>query len=234
MANPTTPIPSNIDPNIIPYLQPVLGQDPGAAFDLYNYVTTGSSQRGTGPFARFYEQFLAPLVLAAMEAEGGGVDPTTGLPKHMLNAQSAGDLFGKIKSGVAGQSDLFGLLGGIARRAMGDFMGSGAGVDYTQLKNFTKMLAPLGSAGLTPVYQDDFYRQQQNAFSDMYDKSLKDPAGTMRGTDWGAFFANSPFYKQNYGPFSGDTRQQQQQRNTPYQPSYVGGISGGGTGTGNH
>lgn len=199
--------PRNYDPSVqsqrvataMPVYNAILSGDRDMAMDLYNISTKGSSRPGTGPFSRFFERFMAPIVLAAMNAESGGVDMTDpNNPKPRTMDFDFGQLMSDLQGGVTG-GGLFDLIGGIGERAMGDFLGSGAAEDYDQLKAMAESLAPLFSSGLNRVYQGDFYRQQRNAFSDMFDRAVADPKFGDEITNWDEFFTDSPFFQQYYG-----------------------------------
>ena len=184
----------------VPVYEAIASGDKGAAMDLYNISTRGSSRPGTGPFSRFFEQFMAPIVLAAMNAQSGGMDytdPDNPKPRNM--DFDVGQLMAQLQQGVTGEMPLFDFLGGIGNRAMSDFLGSGGGDSYEQMRNMALSLSPLMSAGLSPIYAQDYGRQQANTFADMYDKAVADPKFGDQLTDWDDFFADSPFYQQYYG-----------------------------------
>lgn len=202
-------------------------------YDMLNQYLTGSMDDGTGPFASFMEQLLAPLATSSINAL------TTIGGKTPVNID---DLFARIANpngmGADGQT-VYDYLGGLAQQAVGKKLGPGSDLTIPELTSFMKLMNPLTTTGMDRISASQYDRQQNNAIRNLTSASPWDMSGVNAKKDFGDFFANSPFFKQYYGNRqggAGNTQsavvQQALANNTGAGQSQLPKLAGGGGGSG--
>ena len=162
-------------------------KDPRLGYDMLRTHLTGSNKAGTGPFAGFLEDFLAPVTTALINAQS-----TTGGGMGSVNLEQ---IFNDIKgmTGSNAKGSLFDYLGAKGKEAFKKATGGGD-MSFDELSEASQMYGSLLQRTLNPLQQRVFSRQQGDALRGLQQGSYTDMLGNDQG-DFGQRYANTGFYK---------------------------------------